>query len=174
MCNQQDTAIALEEFLRLRKGVPSTAFHGDMSLLERDRAAAYFADDIDGAQILVCSEIGSEGRNFQFARKLVLFDLPLNPDLLEQRIGRLARIGQRQDVQIHAPVYTLPGHKTAQEKLLAWYHQGLNAIEESCPAAPQIYREFRQRLHEQLLKDDDAQWQLLLEESQQRNQQLLE
>lgn len=172
ICNQQETAIELEEFLRLRKGVPATAFHGDMSLLERDRAAAYFADDIDGAQILVCSEIGSEGRNFQFARQLVLFDLPLNPDLLEQRIGRLARIGQRQDVQIHIPVYTVPEHKTAQEKLLAWYHEGLNAIEESCPAAPQVYRELRQRLQEQLLGIDDEQWQALLEETRQRNAEL--
>lgn len=172
ICNQQETAIDLEEFLRLRKGVPAAAFHGDMTLLERDRAAAYFADDIEGAQILVCSEIGSEGRNFQFARQLVLFDLPLNPDLLEQRIGRLARIGQSQDVQIHALIYTLTEQKTAQEKLLAWYHQGLNAIEESSPAAPQVYREFRERLHEQLLKDNDEGWQQLLDETQQRNAEL--
>lgn len=166
ICNQQDSAIALEDYLRLKKGVPCAAFHAEMSLIERDRAAAYFADDIDGAQILVCSEIGSEGRNFQFARHLVLFDLPLNPDLLEQRIGRLARIGQRNDVQIHAPYYTLPGRKTAQEKLLQWYHQGMNAIEDACPAAPQIFREFQQRLHEQLLADDDKEWEALLADTQ--------
>ena len=65
-----------------------------LSLLERDRAAAYFAGDEsdEAARILVCSEIGSEGRNFQFCQHLVLFDLPENPDLLEQRIGRLDRI----------------------------------------------------------------------------------
>ena len=68
-----------------------------------DAMAAYFADEIGGAQTLVCSEIGSEGRNFQFAHHLILFDLPLNPDLLEQRIGRLDRIGQQEDVQIHVP-----------------------------------------------------------------------
>ena len=66
-----------------------------------DRAAAYFADEELGAQVFVCSEIGSEGRNFQFSNQLVLFDLPLNPDLLEQRIGRLDRIGQRHTVIIH-------------------------------------------------------------------------
>lgn len=162
ICNQQDTAIVLEDYLRLKKGVPSAAFHGDMTLIERDRAAAYFADDIDGAQLLVCSEIGSEGRNFQFARNLVLFDLPLNPDLLEQRIGRLARIGQQNDVQVHIPFYTLPERQTAQEKLLNWYHQGINAIEESCPAAPQVFREFKSRLHEQLLIDDEEAWQQLV------------
>ena len=67
-----------------------------MTLLERDQAAAYFAD-IEGAQVLLASEIGSEGRNFQFASDLVLFDLPANPDTLEQRIGRLDRIGQQND-----------------------------------------------------------------------------
>ena len=56
--------------------------------LERDKAAAYFAQEEGGAQVLICSEIGSEGRNFQFANQLVMFDLPFNPDLLEQRIGR--------------------------------------------------------------------------------------
>ena len=73
--------------------VDSALFHEDLSLIQRDRNAAYFADQ-EGAQILLCSEIGSEGRNFQFAHHLVLFDLPLNPELLEQRIGRLDRIGQ--------------------------------------------------------------------------------
>lgn len=52
---------------------------------------------------MLCSEIGSEGRNFQFASHLVMFDLPFNPDLLEQRIGRLDRIGQVHDIQIHVP-----------------------------------------------------------------------
>src|SRR5690606_32376879 len=79
-------------------------------------------------QVLLCSEIGSEGRNFQFAHNLVMFDLPLNPDLLEQRIGRLDRIGQTREVKIHVPFYP----DTAQEKLLAWYHQGLNAFEKTC------------------------------------------
>jgi ATP-dependent helicase HepA len=190
ICNQQSTAIALEEYLRFKKGIPSAAFHGDMTLIERDRAAAYFADDVDGAQLLVCSEIGSEGRNFQFARHLVLLDLPLNPDLLEQRIGRLARIGQQNDVQVHVPYYTLAdfsltlanssladrlstGQKTAQEKLLAWYHEGLNAIEQPCPAAPQVFREFKERLHEQLLSDNDQAWNQLLADTRETTSRLL-
>ncbi|MFX5840016.1 helicase-related protein, partial [Acinetobacter baumannii] len=57
-------AEALETWLRLREGVRTAVFHEGMSLLERDRAAAYFADPEGGAQILLCSEIGSEGRNF--------------------------------------------------------------------------------------------------------------
>ena len=81
----------------------SAVFHEHMDLVERDRAAAYFADHEQGARILLCSEIGSEGRNFQFAHELVLFDLPFNCDLIEQRIGRLDRIGQKQDIRIHIP-----------------------------------------------------------------------
>ena len=98
-----ETAMDLAEWMHSRKGIHAAVFHEGMSIIERDRAAAYFADMEYGTQVLVCSEIGSEGRNFQFAHHLILFDLPLNPDLLEQRIGRLDRIGQSSDVEIHVP-----------------------------------------------------------------------
>lgn len=98
ICAHAETALDLEDALRLRSGISATVFHEGMSILERDRAAAYFADEEFGAQVLICSEIGSEGRNFQFAHHLVLFDLPAHPDLLEQRIGRLDRIGQRHTI----------------------------------------------------------------------------
>ena len=87
-----------------------------------------------GAQVLVCSEIGSEGRNFQFAHHLVLFDfLPLEPDLLEQRIGRLDRIGQRDTIDLHVP-YLVGG---ASEVLLRWYRDGWAA---SRPPVPRQMR----------------------------------
>ncbi|WP_317931771.1 RNA polymerase-associated protein RapA [Halioxenophilus sp. WMMB6] len=133
-----NTALALESYLTLRQGVRASVFHEGMSLLERDRSAAYFADQESGAQILVCSEIGSEGRNFQFAHHLVLFDLPANPDLLEQRIGRLDRIGQQQNVLLHAPYF----EQTSQAVLLQWYHQGLNAFEQTCPIGANIREQF--------------------------------
>ena len=110
-------------------------FHEGLSIIERDRAAAYFASQEDGAQVLLCSEIGSEGRNFQFASKMVMFDLPFNPDLLEQRIGRLDRIGQAHDIQIHVPYL----EKTAQSVLVRWYHEGLDAFEHTCPPGRTIY-----------------------------------
>ncbi len=98
-----ETSLDITQYLKTQTGVHATAFHQGLSIVERDRAAAFFADHETGSQILVCSEIGSEGRNFQFAHHLVLFDLPINPDLLEQRIGRLDRIGQTSTLQIHAP-----------------------------------------------------------------------
>lgn len=131
LCRFKEKAVALHEAIRAKSRVSVGLFHEDLSLLQRDRNAAWFADaDEDGAQALICSEIGSEGRNFQFAHHLVLFDLPLSVDLLEQRIGRLYRIGQEHTVEIHVPY--LPG--SAQEILYLWYQQGLDALEKSLPS----------------------------------------
>ena len=146
ICAHAETAVALEHHLHLRAGIRSAAFYEGLSIIERDRAAAYFADDVGGAQTLVCSEIGSEGRNFQFAHHLILFDLPLNPDLLEQRIGRLDRIGQTRDVQIHVPYLA----DTAQQVLLEWYQDGLNLFCDSCSAGTMIFQNFEDRLLAQL------------------------
>jgi ATP-dependent helicase HepA len=152
ICAHAQTAVALEHHLHLRAGIRSAAFYEGLSIIERDRAAAYFADESGGAQTLVCSEIGSEGRNFQFAHHLILFDLPLNPDLLEQRIGRLDRIGQQSDVEIHVPY--LEG--TAQETLTDWYDRGLDLFCDSCSAGYMILETFRDRLLPQLQHRDDS------------------
>ncbi len=127
LCRFKEKAVALHEALRTSSRVLAGLFHEDLSLLQRDRNAAWFAEEEGGAQVLICSEIGSEGRNFQFAHHLVMFDLPLNPELLEQRIGRLYRIGQEHSVEIHVPV--LRG--SAQQILFRWYHEGLDAFESS-------------------------------------------
>ena len=125
----------IAQVLKLLTGQHIPVFHESLSLIERDRAAAFFADREGGCQALVCSEIGSEGRNFQFAHHLVLFDLPLNPDLLEQRIGRLDRIGQTDTIQIHVPYL----ENSALAVMFQWYHQGLNAFEHTCPAGQTVY-----------------------------------
>ncbi len=150
ICASANTARTLEEHIRLREGVRSAVFHEGMSLLERDRAAAYFADEDDPAQVLICSEIGSEGRNFQFSQHLILFDLPMNPDLLEQRIGRLDRIGQTRNVNIHVPHH----ENSAQAVMLRWYHEGLNAFERVCPVGPAIYQQVVEDLHTCLVEGD--------------------
>ncbi|PLW70097.1 RNA polymerase-associated protein RapA [Pseudohalioglobus lutimaris] len=152
ICAHATTAVALEHHLQMRAGIRSAAFYEGLSIIERDRAAAYFADESGGAQTLVCSEIGSEGRNFQFAHHLILFDLPLNPDLLEQRIGRLDRIGQQEDVEIHVPY--LEG--SAQETLLDWYDRGLDLFRDSCSAGYMIFQTFRERLLPELESRSDA------------------
>lgn len=141
-----DTALDLAEALRIQSGLHAAVFHEGMSLVERDRAAAYFADQESGSQVLICSEIGSEGRNFQFSHHLVLFDLPLNPDLLEQRIGRLDRIGQANTIQIHVPYL----EESAQAVMARWYQQGLNAFATTSPAAQGVFAELRSLLVETL------------------------
>ncbi|WP_455812527.1 RNA polymerase-associated protein RapA [Pseudomonas graminis] len=135
ICAKAATALQLEQVLREREGIRAAVFHEGLSIIERDRAAAWFASEEDGAQVLLCSEIGSEGRNFQFASQMVMFDLPFNPDLLEQRIGRLDRIGQAHDIQIHVPYL----EKTAQSVLVQWYHEGLDAFEHTCPTGRTVY-----------------------------------
>ena len=138
IASRASTALQLEQALREREGIRGTVFHEGMSIIERDKAAAYFAQEEGGAQVLICSEIGSEGRNFQFANQLVMFDLPFNPDLLEQRIGRLDRIGQKRDIEIHVPY--LQG--TSQELLARWFDEGLNAFGETCPTGRAVYEKF--------------------------------
>ena len=138
ICKTTQTAIQLEQILREKEAIRSAVFHERMSIIERDRAAAYFSDSENGAQVLLSSSIGSEGRNFQFACHLVLFDLPKNPDLLEQCIGRLDRIGQTRDVQIYVPC--LSG--SAQQDLARWYHEGLNAFEQTCPIGMALFEQY--------------------------------
>lgn len=131
------TIESLEAVLRLHAGIRTAIFTEQMSLLERDQAAAYFVD-VDGAQILLCSEIGSEGRNFQFVQDLVLFDLPANPDTLEQRIGRLDRIGQIAKINLHVPFVA----GTAQERLYNWYDGALNIFNQISPTAQTVQEHF--------------------------------
>jgi ATP-dependent helicase HepA len=142
ICAHAQTAMELETALRVKEGIRAAVFHEGLSIFERDRAAAYFAQDEDSAQVLLCSEIGSEGRNFQFAHHLVLFDLPTNPDLLEQRIGRLDRIGQTQTIQLHVPYF----EHSAQSILFQWYQQGLNAFEHTCITGRSVYEAFFNQL----------------------------
>ena len=168
IASQAETALSLEEALRLREGIQTTVFHEGMSIIERDKAGAYFAQEEGGAQALICSEIGSEGRNFQFASHLVLFDLPLNPDLLEQRIGRLDRIGQQNDVNIHLPYFK----ETAQESLMNWYHQGLNAFELTCPSGHILYKEFASELLLCLTTGDEDAMTQVMNHTQQRYKEL--
>jgi len=133
--HEKDTAKDVAYQLMHQHGIDATSFHEDLDLIERDRAAAHFADEEDGAQILVCSEIGGEGRNFQFCHYLILWDLPNHPDMLEQRIGRLDRIGQTQTIQIEG--YLIEGSE--DQTRFNWYQNTLKCIESIQPASGAIH-----------------------------------
>jgi ATP-dependent helicase HepA len=152
ICAHASTALQIAEYMRAKTSIRHTVFHEGMSIIERDKAAHFFSENEKGAQVMVCSEIGSEGRNFQFSRHLVLFDLPLNPDLLEQRIGRLDRIGQKNDINLHVPYF----EGTAQEVLFNWYSQGLSAFDATCPVGADVYKRLENDLQHALATPNDV------------------
>ncbi len=146
ICARARTVVGLRDYLLEKQAIHVAMFHEGMEIIERDRAAVFFADPEEGSQALICSEIGSEGRNFQFAHHLILFDLPLEPDLLEQRIGRLDRIGQKETIQIHVPYI----EGLASQVLFDWYQHGLDAFSAICPAAGSVYAQLHDRLQKVL------------------------
>jgi len=135
--SSRQKALAVEAALARHISIDMARFDESMSLLQRDRNAAFFSRE-DGARILIASEIGSEGRNFQFVHHLFLFDLPVNPELLEQRIGRLDRIGQKSDIRIHVPYI----RGTGFEILARWYMDGLNLFAKNINGLHLIYKAF--------------------------------
>ncbi|MFM8342421.1 MAG: RNA polymerase-associated protein RapA [Methylomonas sp.] len=168
ICKRAETVIQLEQILRQHVGHTAAMFHEGMSIVERDRAAAFFADDESRAQVLICSEIGSEGRNFQFVRHLILFDLPDNPDLLQQRIGRLDRIGQKHVIQLHIP-YLL---NSRQQVLYRWYDEGLDAFRHNCSGASQVAKLLGDSLPKALDSQSVAEIEALIANTQALNQQV--
>src|SRR5205823_4719409 len=79
-------------------GISHAVLSGELTAAEKEQAVAEFAA---GKRVLLSTDVGSEGRNLQFCQTLVNYDLPWNPMRIEQRAGRLHRIGQRAEVRIH-------------------------------------------------------------------------
>ena len=166
ICRTQAKTAEIENSLRDRINIKTAVFHEELNLVQRDRNAAWFADQ-DGARLLICSEIGSEGRNFQFCHHLILFDLPINPELIEQRIGRLDRIGQINDIRIHIPTI----ENSQRERLAKWQHYGLNAYEENIPGGQTLITQYRDRLIS-TLKDKQNNLDKLIEETKKSRKEL--
>jgi superfamily II DNA or RNA helicase len=97
-------------------------FHGGLSSADKQRAIDAFQDD---AEILLSTEIGGEGRNLQFCRTVINYDLPWNPATIEQRVGRVHRIGQTRDVYI----FNLCLAGSVEERILSILHDKINMFE---------------------------------------------
>ena len=95
----RETLEMLRATLSLRAQLATGVFHEALTPARRDTEVALFRD-ADGPSLLVSTECGGEGRNFEFCRRLVLFDLPWKPSVVEQRIGRLDRIGRKIPVEV--------------------------------------------------------------------------
>jgi ATP-dependent helicase HepA len=141
ICGTKEIVSSIETGLRKRIRLDIGVFHEALTLIQRDRNAAWFGHE-RGARILLCSEIGSEGRNFQFAHHLVLYDLPIDPELLEQRIGRLDRIGQKSEIHIHVPFV----RDSFQEVLARWHHEGLDSFQNPPNGGRQLFERFGDRI----------------------------
>jgi SNF2 family DNA or RNA helicase len=102
--------------------IPFAEFQGGMSLKEKDGAIASFRDEVG---VLLASETGGEGRNIQFANAIINYDLPWNPMKIEQRIGRIHRIGQVQDVFI----FNFCLKDSIEEYILQILHDKINMFE---------------------------------------------
>ena len=168
ICRTQAKVLALEDALRTRSGAGVARFHEGLSMVQRDRNAAFFAQP-DGARLLLCSEIGSEGRNFQFAHRLVMWDLPLDPDLLEQRIGRLDRIGQQHSISLHL----ILAPESPQHLLAQWYDQGMNAFRHSPADGRQLLAEFGEEVAGAALAQDPDRIAVLIKDTHAMHQVLL-
>lgn len=99
--------------------ISAVQFHGGMNMKEKDAAVEQFRGP---ARVLLATDAGSEGRNLQFARRIANYDLPWNPMKVEQRIGRVHRMGQTREVIVTS--YTLEG--TLEDDLLELLERKLN------------------------------------------------
>ena len=103
-------------------GYTVSVFHGGMPTSEKDAAVAQFRDS---TQILLSTEAGGEGRNLHFCQTVINYDLPWNPMKVEQRIGRVHRLGQTGDITI----YNFSTENTVESHVLEILHRKINMFE---------------------------------------------
>jgi SNF2 family DNA or RNA helicase len=103
-------------------GYSVSVFHGGLNTAEKDAAVEAFRDR---TQILVSTEAGGEGRNLHFCQTVINYDLPWNPMKVEQRIGRVHRLGQTGDINI----YNFSTENTVESHVLEILHRKINMFE---------------------------------------------
>jgi len=108
--------------LLANEGIEAAVYHGSLPRAGKDAAIARFAQ---ATPVLLSTEAAGEGRNLQFCHVMVNFDLPWNPMQIEQRLGRIHRIGQHHDVQL----VNLVAQSTIEERLLGVLQSKINLFE---------------------------------------------
>ncbi len=121
----KDTLIYLEERLTRSGGYKVATIHGGKNVDERRDAQRAFASN--ETQIMIATDAAGEGINLQFCRLLINWDIPWNPNRLEQRMGRIHRYGQKQDVI----VFNMVANNTKEGKVLERLLSKLDIIRES-------------------------------------------
>jgi len=127
----QDKIIVFTKFIKTlehicdtlsENGIPFAKFMGGMSVAQKDQSVEEFQRD---AQVLVSTEIGGEGRNLQFCNAVLNYDLPWNPLRIEQRIGRVHRVGQTREVEI----FNFAAENTIEAYILHLLDEKINMFE---------------------------------------------
>ena len=131
---------------------PVAHFHRELSPRDQDRQVAYFRDR-KGPQVMLCTEAGGEGRNFQFCHRVVLYDLPWRPSTVEQRIGRVDRVGQKRDVQVYVPHFN-SGFEAAIVKIM---QQSIGVLSQTVGGIDHALEYVNLQLAELILSGADAQ-----------------
>jgi len=111
----KDTLLALQRKFEREWGFPVAVIHGGMNLQARIEQERYFRDQV---QVLIGTDAAGEGINLQFCRLMVNFDLPWNPNRLEQRMGRIHRYGQKRDCFVFNMLYPETREGRVLERLL--------------------------------------------------------
>jgi SNF2 family DNA or RNA helicase len=114
----------LQELARLaaQAGIPAAIYHGGLPRREKDRVIERFRSEVP---VLIATESAGEGRNLQFCRVMINFDLPWNPMQIEQRLGRIHRIGQTQEVLLT----NLVSRGTVEDRILQVLEAKINLLE---------------------------------------------
>jgi superfamily II DNA or RNA helicase len=130
------------------KGYAVAQFHGDLNEAQKNASVSKFRYEVP---ILLSTEIGGEGRNFQFAHIIMNYDLPWNPMRLEQRIGRLDRYGQTQDILI----YNFFIQDTVEASIISAITERIHLFEESIGALEPILGFVEKQITNLVLKENE-------------------
>lgn len=130
-----------------QEGFAPLMIHGDVPMEERQEIIELFKSNA-GSRILLSSEVGSEGIDLQFCRVMVNYDLPWNPMKVEQRIGRIDRIGQKAE---RITILNFAVANTIEEKILSRLYERIGIFERSLGDLEPILGEMTEKLHNQLL-----------------------
>jgi ATP-dependent helicase HepA len=144
------------EYLRAalaKKRIEALAYTGDLSPGDRDKLVARFRDP-EGPRVLLCTELGGEGRNFQHCHVLVNYDLAWSPAAIEQRIGRIDRIGQSREVRI----YAFRPEGTLAARVLDVLDAGVGVFTEPVGGLDPVLESVETELVALASSDDPAQW----------------
>ena len=142
-----------------RRRIEALAYVGDLSPAERDKLVARFRDP-DGPRVLLSTELGGEGRNFQHCHVLVNYDLAWSPAAIEQRIGRIDRIGQSREVSI----YAFQPEGTLAARVLEVLDVGVGVFSEPVGGLDPVLESVEPSLLALASSDDAARWEEITRE----------